>query len=157
MKYKKEKKLDVKKDLMIGLEVAFGRMKVNKRFIYKHHGIIINICFVSSTFEIVELLGDGNAYRAVSCSSLKPIVATTSVSFEEGDLFYYDYSQYSFPYELIKDRAELMLQIFDKSKVQYQLYSFNCEHFASYCSTGMAFSRQCSDVNIKATKALDKA
>lgn len=79
-----------------------------------------------------------------------------SIHFEDNGLFYYDYSNGSFSDDIIKERAEMLVRIFDRTDLKYQLYDFNCEHFASYCATGVAYSGHISDVNKKATEALDE-
>lgn len=150
--------MDVWKDLKIGREVSFGRYNVGNNYAYKHHGIVTSICKASQTFEIVELTAKGTAGNfsmAISGSCLKPKIMKNSIHFQESHLFYYDYSSFSFSEEIIKERAEMLVRIFDKSGIDYKLYEFNCEHFTSYCATGVAFSRQLSDVNEKATQALD--
>lgn len=114
---------------------------------------------ISRTFEIVELTASGTAVNfsaAVSGRGLKPKILKTSIQFKNDDIFYYNYNNSSFSDEMIKERAEMLVRIVDRSDVKYKLYDFNCEHFASYCATGMAFSGQTSDVNIKATETLDK-
>lgn len=154
---KKGIQLDVQKHLKIGLEVAFGRLNLGNTSLYKHHGIVTSICNTSRTFEIVELTtNDGNYSVAISGRGLQPKVVKTSVRFKENHMFYYDYDQYSFPHEVVKERAEMLVRIFDESGIVYNLYEFNCEHFASYCATGVAFCRQLHKVNIKATEELDK-
>lgn len=72
------------------------------------------------------------------------------------DLFYYDYTDKAFSGEVIKDRAEILYYEFDRSDVEYNLTKFNCEHFACYCATGVAFSGQTSYVNDSATNSLDE-
>ncbi|CAC5366368.1 unnamed protein product [Mytilus coruscus] len=158
-KYKTERRLDVFKDLKIGLEVAFGRMKIARNnYIYKHHGIIINIYDISGKFEIVELTATdttANISAAVLSKNIKPRIEKKIIKFKD-DIFYYDYDSLSFSNEVIKERAEMMVLIFDRSEVEYNLTKFNCEHFACYCATGLAFSGQTSYENIDATETLDK-
>lgn len=50
----------------------------------------------------------------------------------------------------------MMVLIFDKSDVEYNLTTFNCEHFACYCATGLAYSGQTEHENPDATKSLNK-
>lgn len=146
-------------NLKIGLEVAFGKIKIGDSFAYKHHGIVTQICNFSNTFEIVELTATdtpGNFLSAISSSRLEPRIVKNCVHFEAQHLFCYDYSNCAFSDDVIKERAEILFRIFCRSGVPYNLYGFNCEHFASYCATGVAFSGQVCDVNVKATHALDR-
>lgn len=160
-KFKREIKLDVKKHLKIGLEVAVGKMRFygRKGYIYKHHGIVTNICDITETFEIIELTAPGssvNFFPALSRSSLQPKVVKSSIKFTTENLFYYQHTNVCVNHKIIKERAESMFHLFESCGVKYHLYKFNCEHFASYCATGMAYSKQSSYSNIDATATLDK-
>ncbi|CAC5367745.1 unnamed protein product [Mytilus coruscus] len=153
---KREIKFDVEKHLKIGMEVAIGRIRFGRnKYMYKHHGIIIKICKIKEFFEIVSLSAEG-IFAAVAGRNLEPKIETTRIMFNTKDLFFYDYSSFSFGNTTIRKRVKMLISLFARSGLKYNLRKFNCEHFASYCATGLAFSRQVSHVNWEATIALDK-
>ncbi|CAC5417525.1 unnamed protein product [Mytilus coruscus] len=162
IEFKKEKKIYATTDFKIGLEVAFGRLCLSKdQFIYKHHGIITNICDCTNQFEIVELTANdtpGVFSAAISSRNMRPKIMKQFIPFDEPDLFCYDYKHLSFSNEIIKERTELVFRTFSQSGLQYNLKTFNCEHLASYCTTGVAFSKQIPivEINKDATETLDK-
>lgn len=81
------------------MQIAFGRMKIaDKSFIYKHHGIVINIDKTSNRFEIVELRATESAFNtclAILCRNSRPSVQRKTLKFH-GDLFYCKYQKLSF-------------------------------------------------------------
>lgn len=122
---------------------------------YKHHGIVINIDYISQMFEIVELVADNPTFAvsAVSGQSLKACIKKTSVPFTEKHIFYHQYRTH-FSQQIIKVRAEMIFRIFHVCDLRYNLYQFNCEHLASYCATGLAFSEQIYTLKKKVTELL---
>ncbi|XP_052083874.1 uncharacterized protein LOC127721233 isoform X2 [Mytilus californianus] len=155
--YKRKFNLDVEKHLKIGLEVGVGKIPIYKnKYTYIHHGIVITISKINKTFEMVALTGGHKTIPSLIGKNIEPVIETTSIKFTSKDLFYFDYNHLSDKDVNIKNRAEALVSLFVKSGVKYNLREFNCDHFASYCSTGLAFSGQRNRVNWEATYKLDK-
>ncbi|XP_071139815.1 uncharacterized protein [Mytilus edulis] len=155
--WKRKFNLDVEKHLKIGLEVGVGKIPIYKnKYTYIHHGIVITISEINKTFEMVALTGGHKTIPSLIGKNIEPVIETTTIKFTSKDLFYFDYNQLSDKAVTIKKRAEALVSLFVKSGVKYNLREFNCDHFASYCSTGLAFSGQMNRVNLEATDKLDK-
>lgn len=147
-----------------------------ERPLYNHHLIVSNVMPLENRYEIINMTGDlktifdENQGIAEIRKEVKDFNANDNMSF-------YDYGENSIDaiirkkYNMVEEnsiesivpeRASLLHEAFEtlRDKLWYNVPSFNCEHFASYCATGLAFCKQKQPVtkkeNIVATDFLDK-
>ena len=109
-----------------GDRIYVHREFINLKGVYKHYGIDC---------------GDGNVihYRKPS----ETIESTSLVTFARGDKVYVlreNSAQFCFLPDLVVHRAESRL-----GETKYNLLFNNCEHFASWCKTGISESKQISN------------
>lgn len=116
-----------------------------------HHCIVTNVCRERKTFEVVHLTA--RIKGEADCQKIK-------FNFGYERLFYYNYDM--LVDKKMNDRntsklcAEILFKIFHTLKdIKYDVAEFNCDHFATYCVEGLAFSKQTQNHNETATKTLD--
>jgi hypothetical protein len=98
-------------------------------FMYKHHGIYIG------EDQVVHFHGSSPEDAEIKQTSLQ--------EFSNGNPVYIQQYTHTFagvcPSNKVVKRAKKMIGYF---RGQYDLFTFNCEHFAVMCKTGMIGSRQ---------------
>lgn len=141
---------------------------------YNHHGIVTNVMPAKNTYEIIHMTGDKDTLTDKTVFGLAEIKKEIKHFDDDKISYYYKYNEYSMeeiyrniPNEtseenMVLKRAYLLYEAFEifRFDVYYKLLKFNCEHFASYCSTGLAFCKQQEVImlttNLPATTLLDK-
>lgn len=143
---------------------------------YNHHGIVTNVWPKKNYYEVINMSAD---YTTVL--DRQPGIAELRQERREFDIkekiSFYDYGEYSIDKilrkihniedgiigsSIVPKRASLFYQNFKRLRetLAYAMTSFNCEHFASYCATGLAFCKQKELVtkteNLRKTDLLDK-
>lgn len=152
------------------MQVCFARP------VYNHHGIVSNVWPVNNTYEIIHMTGDKDTIKDKQITGLAEIQKEIK-DFAADGISFYDYGEQSLDRivkgvlhiwkedsmgSIVSKRARLLYEASKKfsHEVYYKLLSFNCEHFASYCATGLAFCKQkdrlALTVNTQATTLLDK-
>lgn len=121
---------------------------------HRHHGVVTDVCIGRKTFEIVHLTGVTGVTGKNDCQKLIMVFGD--------NMRYFDYASHSVDKiintdrTVIKLRAEVLFKIFHELKdIKYDPKEFNCDHFASYCVAGSAYSKKNHKHNKTATKALD--
>ncbi|CAC5388687.1 unnamed protein product [Mytilus coruscus] len=152
------------------MEISFKRLMG-----YKHHGVVTSIWLDNDSFEMINLTGDSSSFFSSGARKAIPIKETCEFS-DITTAYFYDYGEYSIDkripvpeddetsatLSIVALRADILYAIYRKiTRIRYDVRSFNCEHFASYCVTGVAFCNQTSAVlewhiNTDATEILDK-
>lgn len=140
--------------LKVGMQLCFPRAA------YNHHGIVTNVCHKTKTYEIIHMTGDKDTIMDKQINGIaEPRKERKSVEDDELRFEFYEYGEHSIDRifrkvhkipdvdqsgSLVSKRARLLFEAFQilKQNANYQLLSFNCEHFASYCATGLAFCKQ---------------
>lgn len=141
---------------------------------YNHHGIVTNVMPTKNTYEVIHMSGDKDTVMDKRVFGIAEIKKELK-HFDDVVISYcYEYSEYSMNEiyrsinnekaggNMVSKRACLLYEAFEiyRYDVYYKTFSFNCEHFASYCSTGLAFCKQKDvfvlTVNLHATTLLDK-
>lgn len=139
-------------ELKEGMEIVIS---ANTR--RKNHAVVTNVRLQNNTFEIIHLSDGINSESKTDCQKL-----LIKYDRQLSPYFTYDYGDRSIERKLdaggiiIKLRANILYQIFHTIKdLKYNDTQFNCDHFASYCITGSAYSKQYNTHNEQATKTLD--
>lgn len=135
------RRVDSADELNVGDHVVWHR-----RF-YDHHGIITNTKG-GCEFEVIESANTTSGFFAASIfrgSILggKAILKCSSIKFH---VKYLSVVHYSYRFSKTKT-AERAKQYYNESRMDpssynYNLFTNNCEHFATYCATGKMFSLQ---------------
>lgn len=142
-----------------------------KRGHHTHHGIVTNVWLERHSFEFVHLTGDvvvGEQEHIVENGKGEADCQKIQMIFGKEDIGYYVYEdniinpKMETDRDIIKFRAMILSQIFhtfdNVDDIMYDVREFNCEHFASYCVAGLAYSNN-TDIqqrlNKKATAKLD--
>lgn len=128
-------------NLQEGMEIVIGSIGQ-----YCHHGVVTKVCRERSTYEIVHLTDDTGFKGVSDCQKM-------NIAFDEYMLHYCEYDKSINDRQLVKLRAEILYEILND--IDYDFSKFNCEHFATYCSEGFAYSRQLNYYNEAATNTLD--
>ncbi|CAC5391442.1 unnamed protein product [Mytilus coruscus] len=134
-----------------GDDICFKR----KAGLYKHHALVSAVNTEKKRFKVIELSGDSiDCMLASSSSCPKGSVFETAIDFDKCTKMYkYYYNSQR------KDglHAVEVARIFVDEGLpnNYHLKSFNCEHFVSYCITGIPFSKQTRSTNKEAGRLLD--
>lgn len=159
------------KNLRVGMQVCFGRPG------YKHHGIVSKVSPTECSYEIIHMTGDTDTIFDKQVKGIAEIRRETQ-SFDVKDkMKVYDYGECSFDKKIreehnisceisnesiVSKRASLLHEAFEmvRDDVYYKMFEFNCEHFACYCATGLAYCKQKEGMamteNLRATTLLDK-
>lgn len=169
-KREKTEKISEIDQLKVGMQISY------ERDFYKHHGIVTKVWPKQNCYEVINMSGDFK-----TLIEKQPGIAELRrerLEFNTKDkISFYDYGEYSMDRiirkvhniedgiaepSIVQLRASLIYQNFVnlREKLAYKIKSFNCEHFASYCATGLAFCKQKEKLtkteNLKATVFLDK-
>lgn len=131
-------------DIKVGFEVSYGRLG------YKHHAVVVSIDETEQVYEIIHLSGDSTDSFMASVSSRDgksaPIRTAKSINETNNEKTYYythDESMLFGP-TVITERAIALIPLFKAIDVDYSLRKFNCQHFSSYCITGIPFCKHYS-------------
>ncbi|CAC5398090.1 unnamed protein product [Mytilus coruscus] len=132
-------------NIKVGSEISYGRWG------YKHHAVVVEVDPETDKYKIIHLSGDSNDSSKASSSSgdgkAKPKSEWMTMTDTKKDKsFYYDYktdgTAISFESDVIIGRAEALMKAFSGSAgMNYHLRKFNCQHFASYCVTGVPYCK----------------
>lgn len=121
-----------------------------------HHAIVTDVCHEEHTFEVIHLTCVDGENGDADCQKL-------TMNFRNVKYYMYDYCDLSIQKKLnvdgnvVKLRACILYKIFHTIKdLKYDNFYFNCDHFASYCITGSAFSKRFQYHNGAATELLDR-
>lgn len=157
-------------ELKVGMQVSFDRIA------YNHHGIVSNVWPTKNTYEIIHMTGDKDTIKDKQFNGLAEIRKEIR-QFSADGMGFYDYGEYSLDkivrqvhkiwvdnseQSIVSQRAVLLYEASQtfRNDVYYKILSFNCEHFASYCATGLAFCNQkdglTTKANTLATALLDR-
>lgn len=120
-------------------ELEIGDHVVFRRTLYDHHGIIVYK--KGSDFEVVE-----PTKTSIFKDKAKLQHSKTTFNFRDEDVRVVKYTDRLSK----KDTASLAMQIYKKSiehpgSYKYNLFTNNCEHFATFCATGRMHSLQVAD------------
>lgn len=139
--------------LKVGVQVSFARPG------YCHHGIVTNIWLNKKSYEIIHLTGTTDTILDKHVNGKAEIRKQVKHFNDDKIKVMYDYGNYSIG-EIIRKkhsigfdnladmmvlkRASVLYEAFEtfKRDIYYNVLSFNCEHFASYCATGLAYCKQ---------------
>lgn len=104
---------------------------------YEHHAIVVSVDADKKKLLTIgySKISDKNRRRGA-----KFVILESEEEIEDfGNLFFYIYheSEQSLAPEEVVKRARSRI-----GEKEYNLLSKNCEHFATWCKTGIAFSRQ---------------
>lgn len=128
-------------------ELEIGDHVVFHRVFYDHHGIITNK--VGSKFDVIEPTrrdsGSDSASSIVK-GKAKLTLSSKTFDFKKGDISVVEYTSRNSK----SDTALEAKRIYEESRKQpesykYNLFTNNCEHFATYCATGKMYSLQVAD------------
>lgn len=104
---------------------------------YYHHGIAVN------SNEVIHFTGEKES--SSGCGIKDAIIKKTSLkSFLNGgilDFVFYRTKSVKSPEETVE-----IAQSFLNRKVEYSVFNNNCEHFATFCKTGVWHSQQANDI-----------
>lgn len=160
---------DIQK-LKVGMQVGFSRAA------YNHHGIVSNVYATGNSYEIIHMTGDKDTLMDKQFHGIAEIRKEKKY-FDDKGMTFYDYGESSLDRifrsvhaigddnsveSIVSKRACFLYEAFQtfRNEVYYKMFSFNCEHFASYCATGLAFCKQKDGLAMKentlATAILDK-
>lgn len=138
--------------LKVGMQLCFPRSA------YNHHGIVTSVCNKTNTYETIHMTDDKDSIMDKQITVIaEPRKEIKRI--EDDELLFYDYGEHSIDRiirkvhkipdvneseSLVSKRAQLLFDAFQilKQDANNQLLSFNCEHFANYCATGLAFCNQ---------------
>lgn len=127
-------------NLLEGMEIIIGRGP------NRHHGVVTNVCLEKNTYEIVHLTDDTDFKGVSDCQKM-------NIAFDGDNLDYCEYIDFVIDKPIVKLRAEILYEI--SNDIEYDAIKFNCDHFATYCAAGFAYSKQLQDYNEAATNMLD--
>lgn len=122
-------------------ELEIGDQVVFHRLLYDHHGIIISKN--GQTFTIIEAkkADDSNegGKKQLACSEI-------IFDFEKDDVSVASYERRHSKQETASWAVCLYEEISKHPDAyQYDLFTNNCEHFATFCATGIMHSQQVAD------------
>lgn len=120
--------------------------------LFYHHAIVTAVKNFQSIY-VVHLAGTSNGSSWLSGSMTiksSTIIRIDNVGLNlskfayEGKLYRVDYENYEhlFSAEVVVQRAMSMIGQLGLGYRSYHLFKNNCEHFATWCKTGLGFSRQ---------------
>lgn len=121
--------------------------------LYDHH-MIITDKRNHSLFEIVEATNTAGKFAAALFTSKKSggkaklVISERKLDFEKNNIGVVVYKNRKFTKDETASRA---LQYYEKTPedFKYNLFENNCEHFATYCVTGVKISLQVGAINIR--------
>lgn len=126
-------------------ELEIGDHLVFHRILYDHHGILTDKR--QGRFQVAEATKTDSRSMASSIGKVKLQLSWKTLDSEEGGVSVASYINrfYSKP-----NTALRAVHFYEKSKedhkfYQYNLFSNNCEHFATYCATGKMYSLQVAE------------
>ncbi|CAG2217307.1 unnamed protein product [Mytilus edulis] len=124
--------------------------------LYKHHALVSAVKPRKERLKIIELSGDSIECMLGSSSSCgKGSIFETSIPFENCSTMYrYHYNTGRTDGLRPVDVARIFIE--EGLPNDYHVKKFNCEHFVSYCITGIPFSKQTRSTNIEAGRLFDK-
>lgn len=130
-------------------ELEIGDHLVFHRSLYDHHGILTEKH--RGSFQVAEAAKTDSESTAL-IKKVKLQLSWKTLESEEGGVSVATYLNRITPKPNTAIRA---LQLYDESTrdptfYQYNLFSNNCEHFATYCSTGKMYSLQVEDFRSRA-------
>lgn len=117
-----------------------------------HHAVVTDVCHIKKSFEVIHLTCVNVEKGYADCQKL-------IMKFPSENYSMYDYGALSIGNgNVIKLRACILYKMFHTLNMLKDLkYNvFNCDHFASYCITGLAYSKLLKTHNENATKMLDR-
>lgn len=122
----------------------------------KHHAVVTDVSHRENTFEVIHLTCVDDKHCRADCQKLM-------MKFQSENYSTYDYGAFSVQRKLnvdgnvVKLRACILYKIFHTIKdLKYDRNEFNCDHFASYCIAGSAYSKLLQTPNEVATETLDR-
>lgn len=113
---------------------------------HRHHGVVTNVCLAKNTFEIVHLAHDPDIKGVTDCQKM-------NIALDGHKLHYCKYTGFIIDRHIVKLRAEILYEILND--IDNDAIKINCDHFASYCAAGFAYSKQLQVHNEAATIVLD--
>ncbi|XP_052088907.1 uncharacterized protein LOC127725733 isoform X1 [Mytilus californianus] len=124
--------------------------------LYKHHALVSAVKSGKKRLKIIELSGDSIDCMLGSSSSCgKGSVFETAIDFDKCSTMYkYYYNTERKDGLHPVDVARIFFE--EGLPNDYHVKSFNCEHFVSYCITGIPFSKQTRSTNKEAGRLLDE-
>ncbi|CAC5362776.1 unnamed protein product [Mytilus coruscus] len=126
---------------------------------YKHHAIVTNVVRKPECYEIIHMTGDAGTILDKNFTGIAEIRKERKYFDANDEMKFYDYGEYSIDKiirnvykikddnegeSIVSKRASLLYDAFNylRNDIIYNPLTFNCEHLASYCATGLAFCKQ---------------
>ncbi|XP_071152114.1 uncharacterized protein [Mytilus edulis] len=114
-------------------------IKYKRLFGYSHHAIVTNVFPESNEYEIVHFQPPSSGNKIRSSPLIKQEIKQLDEAFY---VLEYDVKD-RYPHEATATMAEVMIGYNEDERITiYSAFSNNCEHLATYCVTGQAYSTQ---------------
>ncbi|XP_076117541.1 uncharacterized protein LOC143085196 [Mytilus galloprovincialis] len=112
-------------------------IKYKRLFGYSHHAIVTNVFPESNEYEIVHFQPPSSGNKIND----SPLIRQEIKQLDEA--FYVLEYEDRYPHEATATMAEVMIGYNEEDRITiYSVFSNNCEHLATYCVTGQAYSTQ---------------
>ncbi|XP_071125049.1 uncharacterized protein [Mytilus edulis] len=114
-------------------------IKYKRLFGYSHHAIVTNVFPESNEYEIVHFQPPSSGNKIKDSPLIKQEIKQLDEAFY---VLEYDVKD-RYPHEATATMAEVMIGYNEDERITiYSVFSNNCEHLATYCVTGQAYSTQ---------------
>lgn len=114
-------------------------IKYKRLFGYSHHAIVTNVFPESNEYEIVHFQPPSSGNKIKDSPLIKQEIKQLDEAFY---VLEYDVKD-RYPHEATATMAEVMIGYNEEDRITiYSVFSNNCEHLATYCVTGQAYSTQ---------------